>query len=71
MTLTDGADEMPLGTVVAGRYRLDRSLGSWGMGTVYAASSVTGGRAGSRSRSSGVSTPKIPPCWRGFREKVG
>jgi serine/threonine-protein kinase len=45
MTLPDSADEvLPLGSLVGGRYRLEGSLGSGGMGTVYSASSVSDGR---------------------------
>jgi serine/threonine protein kinase len=38
MTLLGGREEvMPPGTLLAGRYRIERSLGSGGMGAVYAA----------------------------------
>ena len=45
MTFPDGADLLPLGTIVGRRYRLDRCLGSGGMGTVYAAQALNDGRA--------------------------
>jgi serine/threonine-protein kinase len=45
MTLADGANEvLPVGFVVGGRYRLDASLGTGAMGTVYAARAVSDGR---------------------------
>jgi len=52
-------DEQPLPqataepTVVAGRYELERSLGSGGMGEVFAATA----RSIARSRSSGCPSP--------------
>jgi serine/threonine protein kinase len=39
-----GADLLPPGMLVGGRYQLDRHLGSGGMGTVYAARALKDGR---------------------------
>lgn len=45
MTSPDGgAGPLPPGTIVAGRYELDRELGCGSMGTVYAARALNGGR---------------------------
>ena len=39
-----GAELLPLGTLVGGRYQLDRHLGSGSMGSVYAARALNDGR---------------------------